>query len=107
MRRKKKGFIPFAPIFKDVLSKPEWKSLSRSEKLIYIYIKANYNGRNNGEIPFTYLSVKGEFASATISKALKGLIRNGWIEKTEHGGLFRYYCLYKLTLKYDRVFKSA
>lgn len=61
----------------------------------------NYNGANNEKIPFKYKDC--EFSSATVSKALKTLIKKEWIEKTKHGGLYRYYCLYKLTGKYDAL----
>jgi len=85
------------------LRSQEWKKLTRSEMITYIYIKKNYDGYNNGEISLKYSELKGVLASATLSKALKGLIVKGWIEKTEHGGMFRYYCLYKLTAKYDVI----
>jgi uncharacterized membrane protein len=99
--RKKKYSPRFVMLEHKTLKGKEWKSLKPSEKLIYIYIKANYNGLNNGEIPFRYSEV--EFTHPTISNALKSLETQGWIEKTKHGGLFRFYCLYKLTGKYDVI----
>ena len=103
MRKKQRWGPPFVMVEKETLIKPGWKKLSTSAKLIYIYVKKNYNGRNNGKIPFKYSEVRDEFAPATISKALKELIAKEWIEKTQHGGLYRYYCLYKLTCKYDTL----
>ena len=91
----------FVAIEKKTLESEEWKALTHSEKLIYILIKANYNGSNNGEIPFVYANVTDQFSSRTISKSIKGLIKKGWLEKTKHGGLFRFYCEYKLTCNYD------
>lgn len=88
---------------KDTLNSPEWKELSRRAMITYIYIKKNYNGGNNGEIPLKYVELKGLLAPATISKSLKELQSKGWIEKTKHGGMYRYYCLYKLTEKYDKL----
>lgn len=106
MKRKKKGTIPFTPIFKDVIAKSEWKCLKTSSKLIYIYLKSNYNGSNNGEITLTYSVLKEEFSSSTVSVALKELVKFGWVEKARPGGLFRKSTRYKLTLKHDRVFKA-
>jgi len=83
------------------LNSDEWKNLSPSAKLVYISIKKNFNGSNNGKISFKYS--ESDFAPATTSKALKELIENGWIEKTQHGGLFRYFCLYKLTGLYEDI----
>lgn len=102
--------IPFAPVFKNVLQSKEWKQLTHSEQIIYIRIKANYSGSNNGNIPFKYSDVTGKepgcFSPATVSKALKGLIAKGWIKKTRYGGLYRAYCLYALTLNFDQVLGS-
>ena len=104
--RRKRSAPHFAPIFLDVLKSNEWKNLTTSEQIIYVHIKARYNGTNNGRITLSYSELKNDLASATISKALKGLITKEWIVKTVQGGLYRYRCYYKLTLKYDRVFKT-
>jgi hypothetical protein len=101
-RRRRKG-PKFVMLERATLRSQEWKSLSHSEMIAYIYVKYNYNGGNNGQIPLTYKELKGVLAPATLSEALKGLITKGWIEKTKHGGLYRYYCHYKLTGKYDRI----
>jgi len=60
-------------IEKNMLYEDAWKQLSHSEMIAYIYLKANYNGSNNGEIPFRYSSMKGVMSPATLSKALKRL----------------------------------
>jgi len=36
----------------------EWMQLSPSAKLLYIYLKAGFNGSNNGEITFPYSRFK-------------------------------------------------
>jgi hypothetical protein len=100
MKKKKKG-RSFVMLERQTLRSSGWKELTPAEKLTYIGIKANFNGGNNGEIPFKYS--ESDFRSATTSKALKGLIEKGWIEKTKHGGLYRYFCLYKLTGKCDFI----
>jgi hypothetical protein len=94
---------PFVMIEKQTLRSKEWKELSHTTKLIYILVKANYNGSNNGEIPFSYRKDADVFAPATISKGLKELVSKDWLDKTQHGGLYRHYCLYKLTGKYDYI----
>lgn len=104
-KNRKKGGPPFVPIFKLVIYSEPWKQLSHTEKLIYIHIKANYNGSNNGEISLKYDDLNDQYARATIKKALKGLEEKGWVEKTRHGGLYRFHCKYRLTLQYDKVFK--
>lgn len=102
-RRTKKRYPPFVMLERAMLDSPEWKSLTQAEMIAYIYIKKNYNGGNNGKIPLKYVEMKGVCAPATLSKALKGLIKKGWIEKTQHGGLYRYFCLYELTGQFDVI----
>jgi len=99
---KRKG-PPFVMIYKETLRSKEWKELSSSAKVIYIYIKSKYNGSNNGELSFKYLEYKNEFSSGTISNALKQLVKKEWLNKTKHGGMYRYYCLYELTGKHDKI----
>ena len=81
-----------------------WKRLSAAAKILYTYIKAKYNGSNNGQIKLHYSEmkgVKGCSTNRTISKASKELQAKGWIERTKIGGLYRYENLYRLTFKYD------
>ena len=100
--RRSKG-PPFVMLEKDTMVSAEWKGLSHTEMIAYVYVKKNYNGGNNGEIPLKYSELEGVMSSATIVKALRGLESKGWIEKTKHGGMYRYYCLYKLTGTHDRL----
>jgi DNA-binding MarR family transcriptional regulator len=100
-KNKRKKADPFVMLDIGMLHSEEWKKLTHSEMLAYVYLRSNCNGKNNGEIPLTYSKLKGILASATLSKALKGLEAKKWIKKTTHGGLYRYYCLYKLTGNYD------
>ena len=96
-RRKRRSGPPFVMLEWKTLDSEEWQKLSKAEKLIYIRIKRNYNGLNNGKIPMKYSDAKKELKSdATISKALKGLEKRGWIERTKYGGMYRFYNLYKI-----------
>ena len=98
---------PFVGFAKVLLRSEDWKSgLTSAEKIVYIQLKCNYHGSDNGEIHLHYSELKTMMAPATISSAFKGLEKKGWIEKTKMGGLFRYYNLYKLTAKYDKLFIS-
>lgn len=82
----------------------EWKGLSAASKILYPYIKAKYNGTNNGKIRLHYSElegVKGISSSNTISTAFKELEQKGWIKREKKGGLYRYNNEYELTGKYD------
>lgn len=106
-RRKYKDYDdpPYFRLAREILFEcKEWRGLSAAAKLLYIHIKAKYNGSNDGKIKVTYAELKGSrglSSPRTISKAQKELEEEEWIIKTEHGGLYRHYNLFKLTWKYD------
>ena len=82
----------------------EWKSLTPSAKLLYLYLKAKYDGSNNGEIQLHYSELKGVqgiSSDSTVSKAFRELEKKGWIKRTRFGGLYRYINKYELTGNYD------
>ena len=81
---------------KALLRSSEWRNLSKSARLLWIHLKANFNGSNADKLRLSYGEMKGLMAPATMSKAFKELEKKTWIEKTKHGGLYRYYCTYRL-----------
>lgn len=103
MGRREKRYRKFVMLGNLVLDSEEFQSLTVSEMVAYIYIKRYYNGFNNGEIQLHYASMKKVMAPGTLSKAIKGLEEKGWINKTQHGGMYRYKSKYKLTGQYDRI----
>jgi hypothetical protein len=98
---------PFVRLGRDMIFNcAEWRKLKPASKLLYICIKAKYNGSNNGKIGLTYSELKGYkglSSPSTISKAQDELIKNNWIKITHHGGLFRYFNLYELTWMHDEL----
>lgn len=103
-RGKFKSYKSFVMLPRKMLREEKWKNLSPAAKILYIYIKGKYNGQNNGNIRLYYSelkTVRGLSSSSTISKAFKVLEDEEFIKKTKLGGLFRYFCEYELTGKYD------
>jgi len=95
MSRNKHKAPPFVMVRRDLLKDPEWRKLSSSAKVIYIYLRAKFNYKTLQEVSLAYLEVKDMMSSKTISKAFKELQQAGFIEKTKHGGLFGGVCAYK------------
>jgi predicted transcriptional regulator len=82
----------------------EWKRLTPRAKILYLYIKAKYNGSNNGCIRLYYSELKGVkgFSShGAISRAFKELEEKNWIRRKQIGGLYRHINDYELIGKYD------
>jgi len=102
---KKKKQSHFCAIFTKTLYSEEWKKLTKTEMLLYVYIKAGRNGTNDTRIKLPYSYLKGIMNKSTMWRALVGLIAKGWIEKTYQGGLMENESEYKLTLEHDRVLK--
>lgn len=74
--------------------------------ILYLYIKAGRNGKNNNSIKLPYSYLKGIMNKSTFSRSIKKLIKNEWIEKTKQGGLIANESTYRLTLKHDDVLKK-
>jgi len=106
-RRSRKGTKyrhSFVMLPRRMLNDSQWKNLSPAAKLLYIHLKAKYNGINNGSIRLYYSElqgIKGISSPSTISKAIKELEEKRWIRRAKIGGLFRYNNEYQLTGKYD------
>ena len=103
-RKKYSNFNDFVALPRKALYSKEWHELGSAAKLLYIHLKAKYNGQNNGEICLSYSElrgIKGISSSSTISKAFYELEKKEWITHTFMGGLFRHINKYKLTGKYD------
>lgn len=94
----------FVMIPRKILQDEDWRRFTSSAKILYIYLKGRYNGRNNGQIRLYYSqlkTVKGLSSPGTISHAFHELKEAGWITPTKYGGLFRHFNEYKLTGKVD------
>jgi len=91
---------PFVLIRIRMLRSPEFRRLSLSAQMLWIYLRAQFNpynadcfnpatGRGQVYLPYSELqNINGFRSSATISKAFKELIKNDLIEVVEKGGLY-------------------
>lgn len=91
---------------RDLLKDPEWRKLSSSTKIVYIYLRSKFCQRTleNGDVTLTYTELNDMFNPGTISKAFKELIKNEWVKKIKLGGLWGRECSYKFTGKYAPYF---
>lgn len=95
MRKRKNKAGNFVMVFRDLLKDPEWRKLSSSSKVVYIYLRSKFNYKTFSEVTLAYSEIKDMMSSKTISKAFKELQGAGFVEKTKHGGLCGGVCAYK------------
>ncbi len=107
MGRKKPKAPPFVMLRRDLLKDPEWRSLSKSAKLIYIYLRSKFNYRTLSEVTLAYSEVNDMMSSKTISEAFKELQAKKFIEKTKYGGLYGGVCAYKFIGPYKGFYYSG
>ena len=84
----------------------QWRNLSPRAKVLYLTLKAKYNGSNNGEIRLCYSELRADasFRSPkSISGAIRELEKGEWIERVKRGGLFRYENRFRITGKFDAM----
>lgn len=101
-RRTNRSFVMISRAM--LLRNEEWKGLSSAAKIIYLYLKAKYNGSNNGNIRLYYSElngIKGISSDATIARAFRELETNNWVRRTRIGGMYRYFNEYRLTGEFD------
>jgi len=87
-------------IRRDLLKAPEWRALSSSAKVIYIYLRSKFNHRTLSEVTLSYKEIKDLMAAETASNAFKELIDRGFIQKTKQGGLHGVVTTYKFVGNY-------
>ncbi|MCX5748871.1 MAG: hypothetical protein NTZ10_01310 [Candidatus Saganbacteria bacterium] len=87
---------PFVMLPNDLLDDANFRRLSESTKIIYIYLKKSFNTKEPFVLKLSYISMEDMISSKTMSKALKELIDNGFIEKIKQGGLFGGRTTYRL-----------
>ena len=87
--RRESGTFVMVP--KAILESEEYAALSAYEVKLLMDIYAQYNGRNNGDFhcAWTLMRKRGWRSQDTLNRALKGLLRRGWIERTRQGGKHR------------------
>ncbi len=92
-KRKKKLFIQ---LHHDFYDSKEWRSLKMCSKIAYLRIKRKYNPNNGDQVSVSYREMADEMSQPTFGKAINELLRVGFIEVVQKGGLYRrrnYYIL--------------
>ena len=103
---KKPKAPPFVMIRQDLLKDPNWRKLSSSTKVLYIYLRAKFNYKTQDKVTLAYSEVKEMLSARTVSRSLKELIQGNWIKKTKQGGLYGGLCSYEFNGKYKDFYQD-
>lgn len=78
----------FVGIERSVMNTPAFMSLSIPARALYLDLRRQFNGRNNGDITIadSVLSAYG-WAHSSIHKCVKELVKHGLIHRTRKGGV--------------------
>ena len=92
-KRKQKLFIQ---IYHSDYDSKEWRSLHWYSKIAYLRIKRKFNPNQGEKISVSYREMSDEMSQPTFGKAIKELLKIGFVEIVQKGGLYRkrnYYIL--------------
>jgi hypothetical protein len=80
---------PFVMLPNKLIDSKAWQELSCYAIRVYIEIRHKYNGKNDGNLSYTYREASKIMHRLTFTKALRELINNGLIDIIRSGGLYR------------------
>jgi hypothetical protein len=103
MRSKKRQKAkPFVMVAKEMLNGPAIRQLSSSAIVAYLQILGKYNGSNGDDLSFTYKEAADFMSARTYSKAIKELVKYGFITINRPGGLEKQATLFGISEKWKR-----
>lgn len=107
-RQKIKG--RFVPVPYALIESDAWKKLSGNSIKVYLVIcKCNWQSKNAGTefiIPYSYYKDKIFVSKPVFYKSLKELCENGFLERTEYGGLYKNSSKYKFSQLWATTFNK-
>ena len=89
LKKKKNRYSSFVMLTNELINSKAWKELSCYARAVYIEIKHKYNGKNDGNLSYTYREASEIMHTDTFTKALRELVNNGLIDIIRSGGLYR------------------
>ncbi len=107
MTRNTKRLRPFVPIRCDLFDAESFRNLSKSAKVIYLYLRKNSNGKWAEKIALPYSQLNDMMSTSTISKGFKELVAGGFIEQVSKGGMYGTPSFYKLVGYFANPFISC
>ena len=107
MSRKNKKAIPsengpWFPVFKRLFDSPAFNQLNRSAREAYFIILSQKSHYNQEEIICPYSYAKQKMDQHTFAKAIRELVKAGFIKIRRFGGLYRFTNIYRLSNDWEK-----
>jgi glycerol-3-phosphate O-acyltransferase len=96
--KKKDRLPPFVPIFKEVIKSESFKRLTNSSRVAYLLLKSQCKRFDQKEVKYPYSCAEEYMDRHTFSTAIRQLIEEGYISKSQEGGLYRRTNLYQIRI---------
>jgi len=103
MFKKKKGKKipgPFVYILKDMFKSDAFKELTNASRMAYLLLRAQCREVEQDEVKCPYSTAQEYMKTNTYSRSIKQLIKLGFIEKSQQGGLYRKVNVYKFSKRW-------
>ncbi len=79
----------FVPVPTDMLESKAWENLTNAARVAYIHIFKKFFFNYKKPVSTTYNEMERFMTRYTYASAIRQLEENGFIEKTQKGGIFR------------------
>ena len=96
--KKKDRLPPFVPIFKETIKSESFKRLTNASRVAYLLLKNQCCHFDQTTVIFPYSHAAEYMHKGTWNTSIKQLVREGYIEIEQKGGLYRRTNIYKLRL---------
>jgi hypothetical protein len=94
---------PFIHVTKRMFDSESYKQLTNASRVALLLLRRQVNGKGQGEIVCPYSAALAYMNKNTFSRAIKQLIKLGFIEKQQMGGMFRRTNTYRFSDKWAEV----
>jgi DNA-binding MarR family transcriptional regulator len=97
----------FVPVPVEVLGSKAWEQLTNAARVAYLHIRMRWCFNREQPVAVSYTAMERIMERKTFSKALKKLEANGFIEKSQTGGLFRRRNYFDMSQEWRRIDRTG
>jgi len=88
-KRRKQKPPPYVMIEQKMLKSEAWRRIGNASRVAYIHIRARFFWPPSGEQELLHKDMEEIMDHKTFAKAIRDLEKNGFISRSQQGGLYR------------------